>query len=105
MKIKRGDQIKIISGYSKGTITKVRKVLPKENKIVAEGVNIVKRHMKPNQANPDGGIMEKEMPIHVSNVMAYDAKTKKASRIGAKEEKGKKVRYYKASGNIIKENN
>jgi len=105
MKIKKGDQIKIISGFSKGTITKVRRVLPKENKIVAEGVNIVKKHMKPNQANPDGGIMEKEMPIHVSNVMAYDAKAKKASRIGVKEEKGKKVRYYKASGNTIKEGN
>jgi len=103
MKIKKGDQIKVITGSSKGTITKVKKVYPGENKLIAEGVNIVKRHMKPSQSNPDGGIMEKEMPIHVSNVMAYDSKAKKASRIGVKEEKGQKVRYYKASGNTLKE--
>ena len=105
MRIKKGDQIKIITGSSKGTITKVKKVLPGEEKLIAEGVNIVKRHMRPSQANPDGGIVEKEMSIHVSNVMAYDSKAKKASRLGVKEEKGQKVRYYKASGNVIKEGN
>ena len=105
MRLKKGDQIKIITGSSKGTITKVKKVMPKEDKLIAEGVNIVKKHLKPSQANPDGGIFEKEMPIHVSNVMAYDAKAKKVSRIGVKEEKGKKVRFYKASGNVLKESN
>ena len=104
MKIKKGDQVKVITGSSKGTIAKVRKVLPKENKLIVEGVNLVKKHMKPSQSNPEGGIFEKEMPIHISNVMAYDSKAKKASKIGIKEEKGKKVRYYKASGNIIKDN-
>ena len=103
MKIKKGDQVKVISGFHKGTIAKVRKVLTKEDKVYVEGVNVVKKHMKPSQANPDGGIYEKEMPIHVSNVMAYDPKAKKASRLGVKEEKGKKVRYYKTSGNVLKD--
>jgi len=102
MKIKNGDQVKVITGSAKGTIAKVKKVYPKEDKLVVEGVNIVKKHLKPNQANPDGGIFEKEMPIHISNVMAYDSKAKKASRLGTKEEKGKKVRYYKTSGNVVK---
>ncbi len=102
MKIKNGDQVKVISGSSKGIIAKVKKVYPKEDKLVVEGANIVKKHLKPSQANSDGGIFEKEMPIHISNVMAYDSKAKKASRLGIKEEKGKKVRYYKASGNVVK---
>lgn len=105
MKIKKGDQVKIISGSSKGTIAKVRKVMPREDKLIVEGVNLVKKHMKPTQGNPEGGIFEKEMPIHISNVMAYDAKAKKASKLGIKTEKGKKVRYYKSSGNVLKDGN
>jgi len=103
MKIKKGDQVKVIAGSSKGTIAKVRKIMPKENKVIVEGVNIVKKHLKPNQGNPEGGIFEKEMPIHISNVMAYDVKAKKASRLGKKEEKGKTVRYYKSTGNVLKD--
>ena len=103
MKIKKGDQVKVITGSSKGTIAKVRKIMPKENKVIVEGVNIVKKHLKPNQGNPEGGIFEKEMPIHISNVMAYDVKGKKAGRLGTKEEKGKKVRYYKSTGNVLKD--
>lgn len=102
MKIKKGDQVQVITGKNKGTIGEVLKVLPDQDKVVVEGVNLVKKHMKPTDANPDGGIFEKEMPIHVSNVMAYDKKAKSASRIGFKEEKGKKVRYYKKSGTVIK---
>lgn len=102
MKIKKGDKVKVISGHYKGTIGEVISVLPKEDKIVVEGVNLAKKHMKPTQANPDGGIVEKEMPIHVSNIMAYDSKAKKTSRIGVKEEKGKKVRVYKKTGAVIK---
>jgi large subunit ribosomal protein L24 len=82
VKIKKGDKVQVIAGAYKGTVAEVIKVLPKENKVVVEGVNVVKKHVKPNQMNPDGGIIEKEAPIHVSNVMAYDAKAKKASRIG-----------------------
>jgi large subunit ribosomal protein L24 len=103
MKIKTGDTVKVITGHEKGTIAKVLKVMPKDNKVIVEGVNLVKKHLKPSQVNPDGGIISKEMPVHASNVMAYDAKAKKPSRLGVKIEKGKKVRYYKKSGNVIKE--
>ncbi|MEE0831384.1 MAG: 50S ribosomal protein L24 [Longicatena sp.] len=107
MKIKKGDKVQVIAGAYKGTVAEVIKVLPKENKVVVEGVNVVKKHVKPNQMNPDGGIIEKEAPIHVSNVMAYDAKAKKASRIGfvtKTDKKGNtvKVRVYKATGAEVK---
>ena len=102
MKIKKGDKVKVITGAYKGTVAEVIKAMPKENKVIVEGVNIVKKHQKPTQANPDGGIIEKEAPIHVSNVMAYDTKAKKASRIGYKEEKGKKVRVLKKTGATMK---
>lgn len=102
MKIKKGDKVEVITGAYKGTIAQVVKAMPRDNKVIVEGVNIVKKHMKPTQQNPDGGIIEKEAPIHVSNIMAYDAKAKKASRIGFKEEKGKKVRVYKKSGAVLK---
>ncbi|MEG0841695.1 MAG: 50S ribosomal protein L24 [Erysipelotrichaceae bacterium] len=102
MKIKKGDKVKVITGAYKGTIAEVKQVFPKADKLIVEGVNIVKKHMKPTQENPDGGIMEKEAPIHVSNVMAYDAKAKEASKIGFKEEKGKKVRVFKKSGAAMK---
>ena len=107
MKIKKGDKVKVITGAYKGTVAEVIKAMPKENKVIVEGVNIVKKHQKPTQANPDGGIIEKEMPIHVSNVMAYDSKAKKASRVGfeiKEDKKGNqtKVRVYKKTGAEIK---
>ena len=100
VKIKKGDKVQ-------GTVAEVTKVFPKENKVIVEGVNVVKKHLKPSQANPDGGIIEKEMPIHVSNVMAYDSKAKKASRVGfeiKEDKKGNqtKVRVYKKTGAEIK---
>ena len=102
MKIKKGDQVKVITGKYKGTIGEVLQVFPKEDKVIVEGVNIAKKHLKPSQQNPDGGIVEKLLPIHVSNVLAYDSKKKVASRIGYAEEKGKKVRVYKKTGNTVK---
>ncbi len=107
MKIKKGDKVQVITGAYKGTIAEVTKVLPKENKVIVEGVNVAKKHLKPTQANPDGGIIEKEMPIHVSNVMAYDSKAKKASRVGFEMKEDKqgnttKVRVYKKSGAEVK---
>ena len=102
MKIKKGDQVKVITGKYKGTIGEVLQVFPKEDKVIVEGVNIAKKHLKPCQQNPDGGIVEKLLPIHVSNVMAYDSKKKVASRIGYAEEKGKKVRVFKKTGNTVK---
>ncbi len=103
MKIKKGDKVKVITGHYKGTIGEVIRALPSEDKVVVEGVNIVKKALKPSQVNPDGGIVEKEMPIHVSNVMLYDSKAKEASRVGYRIEKDKKVRYYKKSNNTVKE--
>lgn len=108
MKIKKGDKVKVIAGAYKGTVAEVTQVFPKEGKVIVEGVNMVKKHMKPTQQNPDGGIIEKEAKIDVSNVMAYDEKAKQASRIGYKfvEQKDgstRKVRYFKKSGNEIKD--
>lgn len=107
MKIRKGDKVKVITGAYKGTIGEVLQAFPKEDKVIVEGVNMVKKHMKPTQANPDGGIVEKEAKIHVSNVMLYDEKEKVASRVGyrMKTEKDgtqKKVRYYKKTGNEVK---
>ena len=69
MKIKTGDTVKVITGHYKGTISEVKAVFPKTNKIVVEGVNMIKKSLKPSQQNPEGGIVEKEAPIDASNVM------------------------------------
>lgn len=103
MKIKTGDEVKVISGHYKGTVSTVTKVFPKENKLIVEGVNMVKKSLKPSQANPEGGVVEKEAKIDASNVMLYDRKAKSASRVGFKFEDGKKVRVFKKSGNVVKE--
>lgn len=102
MKIKRGDKVQVITGSYKGTIGDVIDVQPKKNKVKVEGVALNKKHMKPTQMNPDGGIIELEAWIDASNVMLYDSKAKAPSRVGIKEEKGKKVRYFKKSGTIVK---
>ena len=103
MKIKKGDKVQVIAGQDKGTVAEVIAVFPKENKVVVEGVNIAKKAMKPSQANPDGGFVEAEVKIDASNVMLYDSKAKKASRVGVKlYKKGNKVRYYKKSGTEVK---
>jgi large subunit ribosomal protein L24 len=102
MRIIKGDKVKVITGTNKGVVAEVKAVFPKENKVIVEGVNVVKKHNKPTQANPDGGISEKEMPIDASNVMLYDAKAKKVSRVGIKEVKGKKVRVLSKTGTVLK---
>jgi len=104
MKIKTGDTVKVISGHYKGTVSEVKAVNPKTNKIIVEGVNMVKKTLKPDQNNPEGGIVEREAGIDASNVMLYDKKAKSASRVGYKTtDKGEKVRVYKKSGNEVKE--
>lgn len=104
MKIKTGDTVKVITGHYKGTISEVKAVFPKTNKIIVEGVNMMKKSLKPSQQNPEGGIIETEAPIDASNVMVYDKKTKSAERVGFKvNEKGEKVRVLKKSGVEIKE--
>ena len=98
LKIKKGDQVVILSGDDKGKTGEVLKAMPKENKVVVQGVNLVKRHTKPSQTNP-GGIVSKEAPINVSKV-AY-VKDGKPSKIGYKEVKGKKVRVARKTGDVI----
>lgn len=80
MNIKKGDKVKVITGASKGATGEVLKALPKTNQVIVEGVNLVKKYLKPSQANPDGGAIEKEFPIHVSNVAFVEVKAKKATK-------------------------
>lgn len=108
MKIKKGDTVKVISGKNLGKEGKVLKVYPKLDKVIVEGVNIIKKHAKPTQSNPDGGIMEYEAPFHVSNVMIVEKKTgvtrvgyKTITEIVKKEEKTRKVRYSKKTGEVL----
>ena len=101
MNLKVGDKVVVIAGASKGKEGKITKTLAKENRVVVEGVNIVKKHKKGN-GQESGGILEVEAPIHASNVMIIDPKTKKRSRIGHTIiEKDKKVRVAKKSGEKI----
>lgn len=102
MKIRTGDTVLVISGDDKGKMGKVLKALPKENKVIVEGVNVNKKHVKPSQANPKGSIKEINLPIDVSNVAFVDPKTNKATKVGYTEVDGKKVRVAKKSGEIIK---
>lgn len=98
MKIKKDDTVIVLSGDDKGKTGVVKKAMPKENKVVVEGVNMVKRHTKPSQTNP-GGIVSKEAAIHVSNVAIV--KDGKATKIGYKTVDGKKVRFARKSGDVI----
>ena len=104
LKIRKGDLVQVIAGDSKGKQGKVLEVLLKDNKAVVEGANMVSRHTKPNAANPNGGIIKKEAPIHVSNLMVVDPKSGKPTRVGRqKNAEGKLVRIAKKSGEEIKQ--
>lgn len=101
-KIKKGDHVLVIAGKDKGKKGEVLKVFPKEERVVISGVAMVKRHTRPTQADPDGGIKQFEAPIHISNVSAIDPKSSKATRVGFKTLKdGTKVRVAKKSGEVI----
>ena len=97
MKIKKNDTVIVISGDDKGKTGVVKQAMPKESKVIVEGVNMVKKHQKGN-GQESGGIVEREAPIHRSNVMIIDPKTKKPTRIGHSIENDKKVRISKKSG-------
>lgn len=98
MKIKKNDLVKVISGVYKGKEGKVLKVFTAKQRIIVEGVNMAKKHTRPNQKNPQGGILEQEAPIHVSNVMIMCPDTNVPTRIGRKRlQDGKLVRYSKKS--------
>ena len=101
MRIKKGDKVIVIAGSEKGKEGTITKVLPKEEKVIIGGVNMVKKHVKPNQAEPEGKITEKEAPIHVSNVALVDPKTKKATKVRYEIKDGKKVRVAKKSSTVI----
>ena len=101
MKIKKGDRVQVIAGKSKGLRGEVLAVKTKGNRVVVQGVNMIKRHTKPTQAQP-GGIIEREAAVHVSNVLHIDPKTDKPTRVGFKALKdGRKVRVSKGSGEVI----
>ncbi len=101
MNLVKGDTVIVIAGRDKGKTGVIQKVLPESNRVVVENVNLRKKHRKPTQQNPDGGIVEIYAPIDASNVMLVDPKTKKPTRIGHKIVKGKKVRYAKKSGTTL----
>lgn len=105
IKIRKGDLVQVLAGNSKGTQGKVLEVLTEKNRAIVEGANIVKKHTKPSATNPNGGIIEKEAGIHISNLAFVDPKTGKPTRIGreVKEVNGKKkiVRIAKKSGEEI----
>ena len=101
--IKKGDQVQVIAGDSKGQTGKVLKVEVSKQRAIVEGVNIVKKATKPNAKNPQGGIVKQEAPIHISNLQPIDPKSGKATRVGRKADaEGKLVRYAKKSGEEIK---
>lgn len=100
LKIKSGDTVKVVAGDHKGSEGKVLTVLIEKNKAIVEGVNMVKKHTKPSAQNPQGGIIEKEAPIHISNLSLLTSKGE-TTRIGYRMEGDKKVRYSKKSNEVI----
>ena len=101
MKIKKGDKVVVLTGKDKGKTGEVLKVMPTEQRVLVQGVNMVKKHERPSQVS-QGGIQNKEASIHVSNVACVDPKDDKATRVGMKTLKdGKKVRFAKRSGEVI----
>jgi large subunit ribosomal protein L24 len=101
LKIKSGDTVTVIAGDHKGAEGKVLKVDREKNKAIVEGVNMVSKHTKPSAKNPQGGIVKKEAPIHISNIALIDPKSKKATRVGIKVEGDKKVRVSKKSNQVL----
>lgn len=98
MKIRKGDNVIVISGKDRGLSGKVTHAYPAADKVIVEGANISQRHQKPRKSGQQGQIIDKAMPIHVSNVQFIDPKDNKPTRIGYKQVKGKKVRIAKRSG-------
>lgn len=101
-KVRKGDRVIVLTGKDKGKTGDVVRVLPKEERVVVQGVNLMKRHTRPSQADPQGGIREMEAPIHVSNVAHVDPKTGKPTRVGFQFlEDGTRVRVARKSGETI----
>ncbi|WP_100644283.1 50S ribosomal protein L24 [Alteromonas facilis] len=101
-KIRRDDEVVVLAGKDKGKLGKVKRVFSSENRVIVEGVNVIKKHQKPNpQLGEAGGIIEKEAPIHVSNVAIVNPATGKADRVGFRLEGEKKVRFFKSNGELV----
>ncbi len=100
--IKKGDTVYVNAGNDKGKTGKVLSVIPSKDRAIVEGVNMVKKHTKPNSKQPQGGIVEQEAGIHISNLQLIDPKSGKPTRVGYKMVDDKKVRYAKKSGEEIK---
>ena len=100
-KIKTGDEVVVLAGKDKGQKGRVLKIIKSKDRVIVEGVNVVKKHVKPSTENPQGGIEEKEAAIHVSNVALVDPKTGKPTRVGYEIKDGKKVRVSKKSKEVI----
>jgi len=101
LKIKSGDTVTVIAGDHKGSEGKVVSVDREKNKAIVEGVNMVSKHTKPSAKNPQGGIVKKEAPIHISNIALVDPKLKTATKVGIKVEGDKKVRFSKKSNQVV----
>ena len=100
-KIKKGDKVMVLTGKDKGKIGEVMKILSKDNRAFVQGVNVAKRHTRPSQSSP-GGIVDKELSVHLSNLAHVDPKENKPTRIGFRMlEDGRKVRFAKVSGEVI----
>ena len=101
LKIKSGDLVRVIAGDHKGTEGKVLKVDREKNKAIVEGANLVSKHTKPSAKNPQGGIVKKEAPIHISNLSLIDPKSKEATKTGVRVDGDKKVRFSKKSNQVL----
>ncbi len=101
MKIKKKDKVIVLAGKDKGKTGEITSVYPKDNRVTVSGVNMIARHTKPSQGNPQGGIIRREAPIHASNVALVDTKTSKATRVGYKFVKGVKTRVARRSGEEV----
>lgn len=101
IRIKSGDTVRVIAGDHKGSEGKVLEVIRDKNKAIVEGINTVSKHEKPSARNPQGGIVEKEAPIHISNLTLLDPKSGEATRVGYEVRDGKKVRVAKKSNEVI----
>ena len=99
-KIKKGDRVVVLTGKDKGRQGAVLKVLPKEERVLVEGLNMVQRHTRPSQGDPQGGIKHKEAPLHLSNVAIADSNGK-PTRVGFRVDGDKKVRIAKTTGEVI----